>query len=99
MLEPERDQALRKAQRDQPLRRGARDLEDPGDLVLGVSGDEIEPTGAGGIIEARFLALRRDHETVPIDWAKNRPFVQKRDRRPHWTGAFGRRATDSGCRR
>ncbi len=51
MLEPERDQPLGKAQRHQPLRRGARHLQHPGDLVLGMAGDEVQPAGASGIVE------------------------------------------------
>ena len=66
MFEPERDQTLGEAQRDQALRRGARDLEHLGDLVLGVTGDEIEPAGARGFVEARFFVLRRGHQTVPV---------------------------------
>jgi hypothetical protein len=39
----------------------ARNLQHLGDLVLGMTGDEIEPAGAGGFVEAQFFAVRPGH--------------------------------------
>ena len=99
MFEPEGDQPLGKAQRDQPLGRGARDLQHLGDLVLGVTGDEIEPAGARGFVETRFFAVGRGHRPHPI----RSPEI--RHAREHAIGAGslqrwpGHPAMHSGCRR
>ena len=57
MFETEGDEPLGEAQRDQPLRGGARDLEHLGDLVLGVTGNEIEPAGTRGVVEPGLFVL------------------------------------------
>ena len=51
MLEAKGDQALGKAQRNETLRRGARNLQHPGDFILGVTGNEIEPAGPRGFVQ------------------------------------------------
>ena len=52
MFEPEGDQALGETQRDKTLGLGTRDLQHPGDFVLGVTGDEIQPAGTRGFVQA-----------------------------------------------
>jgi len=47
----------REAQRDQALCGGARNLQHLGDLVLGVTGNEVEPAGTRGFVQARFLVF------------------------------------------
>ncbi len=57
MFEPEGDEPFRETQRHQPLRRRARHLEHLRDLVLGVTGNEIEPAGTRGVIEPGLFIL------------------------------------------
>ena len=58
MIEPDLDQPLADRQRNQALRRLARNAELARDLVLGVAGDVIEPSGAGGLVEPQTVMIR-----------------------------------------
>jgi hypothetical protein len=51
MLKAKGNQPLGKAQRDEALCGRARNLQHPGDLVLRVTGNEIEPPGPRGFVQ------------------------------------------------
>ena len=52
VLEPDAHEALGDRERDQPLRRLARDPHGGGDLVLGLAGDVVEPSGPRRVVQA-----------------------------------------------
>src|SRR5215470_3739782 len=67
MFKTDGNQALGKAQGYQPLCGCARDLQHPGDLILSVPSDEVEPASARCVVEAGFLAIRRYHRlSLPL---------------------------------
>src|SRR6476620_1512585 len=66
MLEPEGDQAFGEAQCNQALGGSTRNLKHPGDFVLGVTSDEIEPAGTRGVVQARFIVVGCCHQILPI---------------------------------
>ena len=57
MIEPHLDEPLADRQRNQALRRLARDAELARDLVLGIAGDVIEPSGARGLVEPQTVVV------------------------------------------
>ncbi len=66
MVQTEGNQPFREGQRYQPLGGRPRYVQLPRDLVLGVSGDEIEPAGTGSVFEARLLKFRPIHRPAFI---------------------------------
>src|ERR1700734_2649185 len=81
MIEPDLDEPLADRQRNQALRRLARNAELARDLVLGVAGDIIKPSGARGLVEPQSIMIRpARHGFSPHPLRLLAPPARRRDR-------------------
>ena len=72
MIDTDLDQAFRHRQRHQPLRRLPRNAERGGDLVLCVTGDIIEPSGARRVVQPVAAAILPGIHVLPPQTAAHR---------------------------
>ena len=88
MIEAHLDEFFADRKGDQALRRLARDTELPGNFILGVAGNIIEPAGAGGFVEAAGFLFDVSHHggggflrlsEVQARHQKSHPYDQKPD--------------------